>query len=228
MIIRGEHMKKKIINSKVKIFFAIGLVICIFITGFSAFGASKINLQVIPNPSENTIKLTWDLDETIIHFRVNPNNELEGVMKVRPGIYDFLETLGKYYEMIVFTTATSEYADILLDSIEENKIYFDYRFYREHSIIVDNDFVKDLTRIGRPLDKTIIVDNMPQNFRLQKENGIIIKGFFGDDPYDTALIELTPILLSIAKEGGDVRKSLAKYRDDIVKKVTSNISRQIH
>ena len=172
--------------------------------------------------------LVLDLDETIIHFRVNPNNELEGVMKVRPGIYDFLETLGKYYEMIVFTTATSEYADILLDSIEENKIYFDYRFYREHSIIVDNDFVKDLTRIGRPLDKTIIVDNMPQNFRLQKENGIIIKGFFGDDPYDTALIELTPILLSIAKEGGDVRKSLAKYRDDIVKKVTSNISRQIH
>ncbi|MGN1012803.1 MAG: hypothetical protein ACI4ON_03105, partial [Clostridia bacterium] len=56
-------MKKKIINSKVKIFFAIGLVICIFITGFSAFGASKINLQVIPNPSENTIKLTWDLDD---------------------------------------------------------------------------------------------------------------------------------------------------------------------
>ena len=171
--------------------------------------------------------LVLDLDETIIHFRVNPNNELEGVMKVRPGIFDFLETLGQYYEMIVFTTATSEYADILLDSIEENKIYFDYRFYREHSIIVDNDFVKDLTRIGRPLDKTIIVDNMPQNFRLQKENGIIIKGFFGDDPYDSALIELTPILLSIAKEGGDVRKSLARYRDDILKKVSSNMSRQI-
>ena len=171
--------------------------------------------------------LVLDLDETIIHFRVNPNNELEGVMKVRPGIFDFLETLGQYYEMIVFTTATSEYADILLDSIEENKIYFDYRFYREHSIIIDNDFVKDLTRIGRPLDKTIIVDNMPQNFRLQKENGIIIKGFFGDDPYDSALIELTPILLSIAKEGGDVRKSLARYRDDILKKVTSNMSRQI-
>ena len=84
-----------------------------------------------------------------------------------------------------------------------------------------------MTRIGRPLDKTIIVDNMPQNFRLQKENGIIIKGFFGDDPYDSALIELTPILLSIAKEGGDVRKSLARYRDDILKKVTSNMSRQI-
>jgi hypothetical protein len=66
---------------------------------------------------------------------------------------------------------------------------------------------------------------MPQNFRLQKDNGINIRAFWGEDPYDTALIELTPILENIAKEGGDVRKGLAKYRDDIVKKVTSNISK---
>ena len=29
--------------------------------------------------------------------------------------------------------------------------------------------------VGRPLDKTIIVDNMPKNFALQKENEILIK-----------------------------------------------------
>jgi hypothetical protein len=37
---------------------------------------------------------------------------------------------------------------------------------------------------------------MPQNFRLQKENGIFIKTFYGDDTNDTALFELTPILKS--------------------------------
>ena len=166
-----------------------------------------------------------DLDETIIHFKINQNNESEGVLRVRPGIFEFLETIGKYYEIIIFTAATQDYADLLIDAIEDNKIYFDYRLYRQHTIIIENDFVKDLTRLGRPIDKIIIVDNMPQNFRLQKENGINIRAFWGEDPYDTALFELMPILVNIAKEGGDVRKSLAKYRDEIVKNVTMNISK---
>ena len=67
---------------------------------------------------------------------------------------------------------------------------------------------------------------MPQNFRLQKENGINIKPFFGDDMQDTALYELVPILKQIAQDGKDVRIGLNKYREEIVRKVTSNISRQ--
>ncbi len=85
--------------------------------------------------------------------------------------------------------------------------------------------MKDLNRIGRPIDKIIIVDNMPQNFRLQKENGINIKAFWGEDANDNALEELGKILINIAKDGGDVRIGLQKYRDEIVKKVTSNISK---
>ena len=68
---------------------------------------------------------------------------------------------------------------------------------------------------------------MPQNFRLQKENGIMIKPFWGEDKYDTALIDLIPILINIAKDGGDVRKGLIKYKEDILKKVSSTISKEI-
>ena len=64
---------------------------------------------------------------------------------------------------------------------------------------------------------------MPQNFRLQKENGINIKPFWGEDIYDSALINLTPILINIAQEGGDIRQGINKYRDEIVEKVSSNI-----
>lgn len=85
--------------------------------------------------------------------------------------------------------------------------------------------MKDLTRLGRPNDKMIIVDNMPQNFRLQKENGIFIRAFWGEDQYDTALIDLMPILINIAQEGGDVRHGLSKYREEILRKVSSNISK---
>ncbi len=73
----------------------------------------------------------------------------------------------------------------------------------------------------------IIVDNMPQNFRLQKENGILIKTFYGEDQNDKALIELIPILTEMAKTPGkDIRDSLATYKDEILKKVSSNISRK--
>ena len=59
-----------------------------------------------------------------------------------------------------------------------------------------NYLIKDISRLGRDLSKIIIVDNMPQNFRLQKENGIFIKTFYGEDTNDTALIELALILKS--------------------------------
>ena len=173
--------------------------------------------------NQKQYSLILELDETLVYFKVNPANENEGVLKVRPGVMEFLEEVDKFYELIIFTCANQDYANLLIEAIEENKIYFEHRLYRQHTVIIDNDFVKDLTRIGRPLDKIVIIDNMPQNFRLQKENGINIKPFWGEDIYDAALINLTPILINIAEEGGDIRQGLAKYRDEIVEKVTSNI-----
>ena len=186
----------------------------------------------VPNPYVRTknnknYSLVLDLDETLVHFKEKYERDMNGVLRVRPGVNEFLEEVGKYYELIVFTTATQDYADVLIDAIEEDKIYFEHRFYRNHAIILNNDFVKDLNRIGRPLDKIIIVDNMPQNFRLQKENGIMIKAFWGEDQYDTVLYDLIPILVNIAKDGGDVRKGLVKYKEDILKKISSNISKDM-
>ena len=60
----------------------------------------------------------------------------------------------------------------------------------------------------------------------QKENGINIRSFWGEDIYDTALINLSPILVKIAQEGGDIRVGLEKYRDEILEKVSSNLSKR--
>ena len=188
---------------------------------------NKYNFRTLPAPylrTKNNKKysLVLDLDETLIHFKPGSTDK-ERVLRIRPGINEFLEEIGKFYELIIFTTSTQEYADILIDAIEEDKIYFDHRLYREHAIIIDNDFVKDLTRIGRPLDKIIIIDDMPQNFKLQKENGIIIRPFFGEDNCDMTLYNLIPILKNIAIEGKDVRIGLAKYKDEIFKNISSNL-----
>ena len=70
----------------------------------------------------------------------------------------------------------------------------------------------------------IIVDNLSQNFRLQKENGIMIKAFWGEDIYDNALIELEKILIQIINKFDDAREGIAKYKDDILSKVSSNFN----
>ena len=61
------------------------------------------------------------------------------MLKVRPGITEFLDEMNKYYELIIFTGSIEDYANLL---IEENKIYFEHRLFREHMIIIDNEFVK--------------------------------------------------------------------------------------
>ena len=169
--------------------------------------------------------LVIDLDETLIHFKVNHEQNDEGVLKLRPGVLTFLEKVHEFYEIILFTEASEAYTELIMEAFNK-KQYFDYKLFRQHTIIIGQDFVKDLQRIGRPLDKIIIIDNIAQNFRMQKANGINIKPFFGEDQNDQALIDLIPILINIAKDNIDTRNGLIKYRDEIITKITSNLFRR--
>jgi Dullard-like phosphatase family protein len=175
-------------------------------------------------PPQKPYTLVLDLDETLVHFKIKTSKG--GTLRARPYLFAFLEEMGEFYELIVWTSATEAYANSLINALEHEKKYFDYILFREHASIIGEDFVKDLTRIGRNLDRIIIIDDMPQNFRLQKENGINIKPYFGEDLEDKALYELVPILKQIAQDGKDVRIGLKKYREEIVRKITSNISRE--
>jgi len=50
-----------------------------------------------------------------------------------------------------------------------------------------------LEKLGRDLENMIIIDNVAENYKLQKENGINIKNFEGDED-DTELYDLIPDL----------------------------------
>ena len=107
--------------------------------------------------------------------------------------------MSEIYELVIFTAAMQDYADWVIDQIDtENWISF--RLYRQHTTTdKDGTLIKDLSLIGRDLSKTIIVDNIAENFQKQPENGILIKSWY-DDPNDDALYELGPLLKIIARK----------------------------
>ena len=186
---------------------------------------NSVKMPYLKFPCSKKFSLVLDLDETLISFKLNPKEENKGTIRFRPFLDSFLEKVKEKYELIVFTSGTKDYADPLEDAIEQDKKYFDARLYRQHTIACGKDIVKDISRIGRDLDKIIIVENIPQNYRLQKENGILIKSFYGEDIYDNALVSLGDILVKIANEFNDVRIGIAKYKNEILDKVTTNFSK---
>ena len=184
----------------------------------------RINFKLKSSPIK-PLTLFLDLDETLMSFVFSKENE--GISRIRPYLFQFLNLVKNYYELIIFTAARSDYADPILDVIEGKKgTYFSYRLYRESCSIINNYYVKDIGKFGIDLRKSIIVDNMPQNFRLQKENGILISSFWGEDINDKALLYLGRILVTIGMEMVeknymiDIRDELVKYRDEILRKVS--------
>ena len=71
--------------------------------------------------------------------------------------------------------------------------------------------------LGRDIKKTIIIDNLKENFwSTCPNNGIEIKDWYGEDLDDVELLKLIPVLRAMAEnEEPDVRKVIEHYRKDL-------------
>ena len=161
-----------------------------------------------------------DLDETLVHSQFKPVEnadiilpvEIEGqicqiYILVRPGVSSFLKRMSKHYEMVVFTASLSKYAEPLVAQLDPDG-FCSYKLFREHCTYYNNAFVKDLTRLGRPMTDVIIVDNSPIAFMFQPENAIPCISWY-DDMNDTELDRIATLLEKLAFEE-DVRKIIKK------------------
>lgn len=174
-------------------------------------GAEAFLPQLLVEQKTKAYTLVLDLDETLVHC-ANPNTQDQPIINVRPGALDFIKTMSELYEVVIFTAGTKEYADLALKSADPNGLV-SHRLYREHAIQRGSVFVKDISKLGRDLRKTIIIDNVVENFQLQPENGIFVNSWT-DDAEDDTLIKLVPILKQIVKQKiSDVRIALRHYRD---------------
>ena len=174
-----------------------------------------------PEIETSTYTLVLDLDETLVHFFYTPSG---GTFLIRPYCLQFLEEMGKFFEIVIFTAALKDYADSILDVLDPNKILINYRLYRHHTSLSGITFCKDLSKIGRDLSRVLIVDNLADNFKLQPNNGIQIYTWI-DDMKDTQLNDLGKMLkILIAKKPMDLRPIIKKFNDDVNKKLRNNMN----
>ena len=167
----------------------------------SQIAGSNKSIELLPPQSlEDKAKITLvlDLDETLVHssflaiphadyrFMLGIDQNSVGVFVcVRPGTERFLRELGSLYEIVIFTASCQVYADQVIDFIDKGH-HVKHRLYRDSCTDFGGNFIKDLSRLNRSLEKIIIVDNSSVAYLIQPYNAIAITSWF-DDPTDNEL-----------------------------------------
>mmetsp|Transcript_17438 Transcript_17438/g.25943 ORF Transcript_17438/g.25943 Transcript_17438/m.25943 type:complete len:234 (-) Transcript_17438:63-764(-) len=190
-------------------------------SGTSASAASSTEQHLLKPQIESEQGrhcLVLDLDETLVHSSFKPIANADFIIPVeiedqvhqvyvvkRPFVDEFMKKVGDWFEVVVFTASLSKYADPVLDLLDKHKVVR-HRLFREACSNHKGNYVKDLSRLGRPLEKTIIIDNSPASYLFHPENALPILSWF-DDENDTELLDLIPFLEDITKVD-DVRTVL--------------------
>jgi Dullard-like phosphatase family protein len=181
---------------------------------------NKIKEPFLPPIDNNKFKYTLvlDLDETLVHYIEEIDRHY---VQVRPYAEYFISEMGKYFEIVIFTSAEEEYANIVLDEIDKNKV-ISHKLYRRHVEFNDGFCLKDLNKLGRDIKKVCIIDNDKNNFKLHEDNGIEIKEFLGEQD-DNELDLLGDLLMTIVESNLDDIRPIIK---DIRNKMNKNIDKK--
>ena len=129
---------------------------------------------------------------------------------LRPNLQEFFARVGKLYEVVIFTASLKKYANMIIDIIDKDKIC-KHRLFRDQCSYINNIYVKELKKLNRNMKNVVILDNNPNAFCLDFDNGIPIKSFF-DDKSDKELLQMAYVLEKLAKVN-DVRPYIKEIVD---------------
>jgi Dullard-like phosphatase family protein len=181
---------------------------------------NKIKEPFLPPIDNNKFiyTLVLDLDETLVHYIEEKDRHY---VQVRPYAEYFISEMGKYFEIVIFTSAEEEYANIVLDEIDKNKV-ISHKLYRRHVEFNDGFCLKDLNKLGRDIKKVCIIDNDKNNFKLHEDNGIEIKEFLGEQD-DKELDILGDLLMTIIESNlDDIRPIIKDIRNKMKSIIAEN------
>ncbi|POS83290.1 hypothetical protein EPUL_004430 [Erysiphe pulchra] len=108
----------------------------------------------------------------------------------RPGVDYFLRYLSQYYELVVFTTQPSHFAEPIIRKLDPYHIIM-WPLFREATLYENGEYTKDLSFLNRDPSKVIILDTDKAHVKKQPENAIILEPWRGD-PTDKELVSLIP------------------------------------
>lgn len=129
----------------------------------------------------------------------------------RPGLAEFLRRVNSIADVVVFTASQPGYAKPILDVLDPTSSLFRARLYRDSTTeLRHHSNVKDLSRLGCDLARTVLVDNSPFSFLMQPSNGLPVRPFSGQPRDNDLLMVVLPIVEGLSACGGDIRPVLDK------------------
>ena len=179
------------------------------------------------------------MDETLVRCSMNKLYEYDTSMTIdckdntftyyisfRPYLFEFLSELHDLYEIVLFTAAEPWYAQHVVKEIDPKNWYFDYWLFRESWDFLSGTYIKNLSILGRPWSKTIIVDNSLWSFAWNLNNGIPILDYFGDKNdielkyLKNDLIKLHNLVTwSVNPRNSDIRTHLNRKYTNFINKI---------
>eukprot|EP01006_Ploeotia_vitrea_P050449 TRINITY_DN67463_c11_g3_i1.p1 TRINITY_DN67463_c11_g3~~TRINITY_DN67463_c11_g3_i1.p1 ORF type:complete len:321 (-),score=2.10 TRINITY_DN67463_c11_g3_i1:297-1259(-) len=161
-----------------------------------------IPAQTYDHQGRYTIVL--DMDETLVHSNEFPPRGPHGEVirlelgynqalytYIRPYARQLLRNLGPMCELVLWTAGTQEYASTIMQDLDDAR-QVQHFVYRDDSWFSYPNYSKPLTRLGRAMDRTLIVDNTAEVCE-DTENAIVIEDFRGN-PTDNLLAGLEMVV----------------------------------
>jgi len=128
---------------------------------------SRTLLPEMPEGQRAPYTLVLSLEDLMVHS--DWSREHGWRTAKRPGIDYFLRYLTQYYELVLFTTVPYAFGDPLIKKLDPFRMIM-WPLFREATKYENGKFVKDLSYLNRPLDKTIIIDTKSEHVSKQPEN----------------------------------------------------------
>ncbi|KAK4963994.1 mitochondrial inner membrane protein required for protein import [Elasticomyces elasticus] len=168
-------------------------------------------LPDVPLTQRPPYTLVLSLEDLLIHSEWTREHGWRTAK--RPGTDYFLRYLSQYYELVIFTSLPMAGADMVVRKLDPFRVVM-WPLFREATRYEGGEYIKDLSYLNRPLDKTIIIDTKASHVKMQPENAILLPKWTGSpkDPHAPELVNLIPFLEYIASMGiEDTRKALESF-----------------
>ncbi|KAG8347373.1 hypothetical protein TRVL_01808 [Trypanosoma vivax] len=152
---------------------------------------------------------------------------------IRPYAVELLQFCFENVEVVFFTTGTEQYAKQIFDYLDPQQCA--HRLYRQHCTQVgERSYKKDLSLLGRPLQRVILVDDRGPEASFQSDNVLFCEPFIIEevddchdrDKNDDDLLSYLKLLQTLARLPSEVMlRAMRDYQQIIESRMNTEMGR---